>query len=571
MITLNAVRDPQTGVETIEAPFTGSQLLEAPIFNKGSAFPEDERRTLGLMGLLPPHTASMEEQLARTYENYQQKESAHESYVFLSGLHDRNETLFYRLVQEHFAEMLPIVYAPGAGMESLHYSHTYRRPRGLYLAYPHRDALETMLRNAPFADVRQIVVTDGEHVMGLGDQGIGGMAIAVGKLALSTLCAGVHPAKTLPIVLDAGVDNRSLLNDPLYLGWRHERIRGGEYEAFVEAFVQAVQQVFPSALLQWEDFNRYNARQLLDRYRDRLATFNDDIQGTGAAALAGILAALQLTGAKLEDQRIVIRGAGTVANGVYDLLVAAMVGAGRSKAEARAAIWMVDSHGPLHEGRMDLDPFKRRYAQPLDHAMELRLGRTEGVTLLDVVQQVQPTILIGAAARPGAFTSAVVREMARYVERPIILPLSNPAARSEAAPSDLLEWTNGRALIATGSAFPDVRYLGQRMHIGQCSSIFIFPGVALGAIVAGAQQVTDGMLVAAARALSELSPSRQDDLEPLYPAIDTARDAAKRVALAVALEAGHAGVAEPAPTEELSRRIAEEMWEAKYPRLAPKL
>jgi len=570
MIAFRTIQDAQTGEKIVEIPLTGYLLLECPMFNKGSAFPEDERKEFDLLGLLPPHIATMEEQLVRTYDNYQQKTTAQERYIFLTSLQDRNETLFYRLLQEHITEMLPIIYTPIVGIASQHYSHIYRRARGLYISYPYRESIEAMLRSVPYADVRAIVATDGERILGLGDLGIGGMGIPIGKLSLYTLCAGIHPATTLPIMLDLGTDNQELLNDPLYLGWRHERVRGTEYDAFVEAFVQAVMHVFPDVLLQWEDFAKNNARPLLDRYRDRLCTFNDDIQGTGAVTLAGLLAATAVTGAQLSDQRIVILGAGSAATGICEQIVAAMVREGRTVDEAKAAIWLVDSHGPVHEGRMDLDSGKRAFAQPLERAVAYHLARPNGVTLADVVRQVRPTILIGAAAQPGAFTEPLVREMAQHAERPIIFPLSNPTSKGEAAPADLIAWTEGRALVATGSPFPDVRFGGRVFHNSQCNNVFIFPGVGLGVIAAGARRVTDAMFVVAARALSELSPARQDPTASLYPPLEQVRQVSRKVALVVGAEAQRAGLAEPTSPEELARRVDAAMWTPKYPRLTRK-
>jgi len=564
MMRLKLTHDEQSGEDILESPLSGYLVLESPMLNKGSAFTEEERDELGLRGLLPPHVATMEEQLARTYANYQQKTTAQECYIFLTSLQDRNETLFYRLVHEHITEMLPIIYTPIVGIASQHYSHIYRRPRGLYISYPHRDALEAVLRNAPYADVRVIVVTDGERILGLGDLGIGGMSIPIGKLALYSLCAGIHPATTLPIILDLGTDNQELLNDPLYLGWRHERVRGAEYDAFVEAFIQAVMQVFPDVLLQWEDFAKNNARPLLNRYRDRLCSFNDDIQGTGAVTLAGLLAASAVTGAQLSDQRIVILGAGSAATGICEQIVAAIVHEGRTVDEAKAAIWLVDSHGPVHAGRTDLDSGKRTFAQPLERAVAYHLARPNNVTLADVIRQVRPTILLGAAAQPGAFTEPLVREMAQHVERPIIFPLSNPTSKSEAAPADLIAWTAGRALIATGSPFPDVAFGGRVFHNSQCNNVFIFPGVGLGVIAAGARRVTDAMFVVAARALSELSPARQDPTASLYPALEQVRQVSRTVALVVGAEAQRAGLAELTSPEELARRVDMTMWVPRY-------
>jgi len=564
MKAYQVVRDPQTNQEIFETPLDGSLMLESPMLNKGSAFTEEERRNLGLLGLLPSHVATMDEQLVRTYENYLQKTSAQERHIFLASLQDRNETLFYRLLSEHITEMLPMIYTPVVGITAQHYSHIYRRPRGLFISYPQREAIEAMLRNAPYADVRAIVVTDGERVLGLGDLGVGGMEISVGKLALYSLCAGIHPAHTLPIHLDVGTDNQALLDDPLYLGWRHERVRGSEYDSFIEHFVTAVKRVFPDALLQWEDFAKQNARRLLDHYRDQICSFNDDIQGTGAVALAGLLTATAANQSRLRDQRIVILGAGSAATGICEQIVAAMIDEGSSTAEAKAAIWLVDSHGLVHDGRMDLDPFKRVFAQPLERAVDFHLARPSGVTLGDVVRQIRPTILIGAAAQPGAFTESTVREMAKHVERPIIFPLSNPPSRCEAAPADLLAWTEGRALVATGSPFPDVTFRGRTLQISQCNNVLIFPGIGLGVIAAHARRVTDRMFVAAARTLSALSPMHGAVEGALFPPVTEVRKVSRQIALAVAAEAQRDGVAEPSSAVDLERRIDAAIWSPRY-------
>jgi len=567
MIDFQIARDAETGENIVDVPLAGPLLLEAPIFNKGSAFTEEERRDLGLLGLLPPHVATMDEQLVRTYENYQQKTSAQERYIFLTSLQDRNETLFYRLLSEHIDEMLPMIYTPVVGMASQQYSHIYRRPRGLYIAYPQRDAIETMLRNAPYAGIRVIVVTDGERILGLGDLGIGGMGIPIGKLSLYSLCAGIHPATTLPIVLDVGTNNQTLLDDPLYLGWRHERVRGAEYDTFIEMFVRAVKRVFPNAILQWEDFAKQNARRLLDRYRDQVCSFNDDIQGTGAVTLAGLLAATASAGTKLSQQRIVILGAGSAATGVCEQIVSAMMSEGLGKTEAKAAIWLVDSRGLVHDRRDDLEAFKREYAQPYERVANYDLGGPTGATLANVVRQVRPNILIGTAAQAGAFTEQIVRTMAQHTERPIIFPLSNPTAMSEAKPVDLCEWTDGRAIVATGSPFPAVHFNGRTIQVSQCNNVFIFPGVGLGVIASGARRVSDELFVAAARALSALSPARSNPYAALFPALAGIRSVSRQVALAVAAEAQRARLAEPTTPAELERRVDALIWSPRYPRL----
>ncbi len=566
MRPFHLIRDERTAEEIAEVAVTGQLLLDTPLLNKGSAFPEEERHELGLLGLVPPHRATLDEQLARTYENYRHKTSDLDRHIFLAGLHDRNETLFYRLLQEHVGEMIPIIYTPVVGLACQQYSHIYRRPRGLYVPYPQMREIPAILRNAPYPDVRVIVVTDGERILGLGDLGVGGMGIPVGKLALYTLCAGIHPATTLPVVLDVGTDNRELLDDPLYLGWHHERVRGDDYDAFVLAFVEGVREVFPSALVQWEDFAKHNARRLLDRYRDELLSFNDDIQGTGAVTLAGLLAAVAVTGSSLSQQRIVVLGAGSAATGICDQIVAAMVAEGCSAHDARAAIWLVDSRGLVHTGRADLDASKLAYAQPSARVAGWAADSAV-ITLANVVARVRPTALIGTAAQPGAFTADIVREMARYVERPIIFPLSNPTSRSEALPADLIAWTGGRALVATGSPFPDVEYAGRAIRIGQCNNVFIFPGVGLGVLAARASRVTDGMFIAAARALSALSPARLDSSASLFPDLQDVRVVARMVALAVGQAALRDGVAPEVSREELERRVTELMWTPRYMRL----
>jgi malate dehydrogenase (oxaloacetate-decarboxylating) len=557
----------QTTEGVVEVSLSGQMLLENPRLNKGSAFPEEEREVFNLLGLLPPHVARMEDQLARTYENYSRKDSDLERYIHLASLHDRNETLFFRLVYEHIREMTPTVYTPTVGLACQNYSHIYRRPRGLFVAYPYRDRIEAMLRNAPLSDVQVIVVTDGERILGLGDLGAGGMEIPVGKLALYTLCAGIHPATTLPILLDVGTDNQELLHDPLYVGWHHRRIRGQDYDAFIDAFVQATKHVFPRALLQWEDFSKGNARRLLDHYRNQLCTFNDDIQGTGAVTVAGALTAVKLLGEPLSKQRIVMLGAGSSAIGIAEQLVQVMVSEGTDPEKARLSFWLLDSQGLVQTERTDLEAEKQPFAQPHERIAQWSLAQPERITLQDVVAHAHPTILIGTSAQPGAFTEAIVRDMAQHVERPIIFPLSNPSSKSEAYPQDLIDWTEGRALVATGSPFPPVTYHGQTIPIGQCNNMFIFPGVGLGVIASQAGFVKDEMFLAAARALSDCSPARKDPKASLYPEIEDVREVARRVALAVGKAAQQAGVAEPTSEEELERRITSTMWSPQYPRL----
>ena len=554
-------RDTEVGIAT---SLRGQLLLDNPLSNKGSAFSIDERRELGLIGLLPAHFSTIEEQLTRTYENYQRKQSDLGRYVFLTALQDRNETLFYRLLEEHITEMMPIVYTPTVGEGCRQYSHVFRRPRGLYISYPDRNEIPSLLANAPAERVEVIVVTDGERILGLGDLGVGGMGIPVGKLSLYTLCAGIHPSTTLPILLDVGTDNRDLLDDPLYLGWRHERVRGQEYNEFIDLFVDAIRQKFPRVLLQWEDFAKQNAAPLLKRYRDRLCTFNDDIQGTGAVTVAGLLAAMKLTRTTLGKQRIVILGAGSSAIGICDQIMATMLHAGYSEDEAKQSLWLVDSKGLVHKERYQLEASKRKYAQPIERIAKWQLSDPSNLTLSEVVKNVHPTVLIGTSAQPGAFSEDIIREMAAHVERPVVFPISNPTSKSEATPADLLEWTDGRALVATGSPFPPVNRAGRSIRIGQCNNAFIFPGLGLGVIASGAQRVTDGMFVVAARVLSECSPAMNDPDAPLYPPLECVREISRKVALAVGVEAQRVGVARPTCFEELEHHVTSKMWNPRY-------
>ena len=516
------------------------------------------------MGLLPLHSSTEAEQLARTYENYQRKESDLERYVFLTALQDRNETLFYRLLQEHISEMMPIIYTPTVGEGCRQYSHVFRRPRGLYISYPHRAEIPSLLDNAPSDNVEVIVVTDGERILGLGDLGVGGMGIPIGKLSLYTLCAGIHPATTLPILLDVGTDNRELLDDPLYLGWRHDRVRGQRYDEFVEVFVAAVQKKFPHVLLQWEDFSKQNAARLLERYRDRLCTFNDDIQGTGAVTVAGLCTTLNLTQAELGEQRIVILGAGSSAIGICDQIVAAIIRAGSSEHDAKQVLWLVDSKGLVHEGRSNLETSKQKYAQSIERMAGWVVTDPMTFTFPDVVKNVHPTILIGTSAQAGAFSEDIVREMAQHVPRPVIFPLSNPTSKSEATPIDLLKWTEGRALIATGSPFLPTSYGGRLIRTGQCNNAFIFPGVGLGVIASGANRVTDAMFVVAARVLSDFSPALNERDGPLYPSLEIVREISRKVALAVGVEAMRTGSTKMTSYAEFERCVTDKMWQPHY-------
>lgn len=555
--------DEATGERILEVPLTRLQLLDCPMFNKGSAFTEEERAEFGLHGLLPPHVGSLDEQLERRYRDFQQKRTEIQQHIYLRDLQDRNEVLFYRLMEEHIAEMMPLAYTPVVGEACQHFSRIYRRPRGLFVSYEHRNDIDAILENRPFRDVDVIVATDGERILGLGDLGVGGMGIPVGKLSLYTLCGGIHPARTLPILLDVGTDNEESLADPLYLGWRHKRVRGEAYDAFIEEFIAAVNRVLPGVLFQWEDFALTNARRLLDGYRDRLCTFNDDIQGTAAVALAAVIAAGGASGRSLTDERIVILGAGSAGTGIADQLVTAMAAAGLTVDEATSRLWLVDRHGLLHAGMSGLEPFQQRYAQPLER-LEGWISGAGGYGLADVVRNVHPTVLIGTSGQPGVFKEEVVRAMAEHVDRPAIFPLSNPTSRSEATPADLLAWTDGRALVATGSPFADVVHKGRSIAVGQCNNAYIFPGVGQGVVTSGARRVSDGMFLAAARALADASPARRSPSASLFPALEDVARVSRRIALAVGEEAVRQGLAPPASTEQLQAKLEARWWLPRY-------
>jgi malate dehydrogenase (oxaloacetate-decarboxylating) len=542
----------------------GVDVLNRQGLNKGTAFTEEERSTLGLHGLLPPHIESLDEQVVRAYEAYQRKTDDLERHIYLRALQDTDDVLFYRLLLDHIEEMTPMVYTPVVALACQQFSHIYRRPRGLFVSYPLRDSIPTLLQNRPNPEVDVIVVTDGERILGIGDQGAGGLGIPIGKLSLYTLIGGIHPERTLPIVLDVGTNNVERLKDPEYLGWRHERVAGQAYFDFVDRFVQAVKQELPNVCLQWEDFATPHARPILERYRDELLTFNDDIQGTAAVALGAILAAVKVAGKPLKEQQIVMVGAGSAGIGVADLLRAAMQDAGLSDDDARRRFWVLDKDGLLHSGRTDLTADQRVYAQPRERVADWSRG-TQGIGLADLIGKIDATILIGLSTAHGAFTEAIVREMGRKVERPIIFPLSNPTSKSEATADDLIRWTDGRALVATGSPFAPVSHGGRQIPIAQCNNIYIFPAVGLAVVASGARRVTDTMILAAARALAEKSPALTDPSASLLPALRDLRDVAAHIATGVGLEAQRAGVAPKTTETDLRQRASSTQWVPVYP------
>jgi malate dehydrogenase (oxaloacetate-decarboxylating) len=548
----------------IETDLFGYELLNDPLLNKGTAFTEEERDAFELHGLLPPSVATLEEQVTRRMQAFLSLSTDLERYVFLRGLQDSVEILFYALLLRDLGRMLPVVYTPTVGLGCEEFSHTFRKPRGLFLSYPHMGRLKDILANPRFDKVEAIVVTDGERILGLGDQGAGGMGIPIGKLSLYTACGGLHPAATLPIMLDVGTNNGQCLADPIYVGWRHERVRGTDYDQFIEAFVNAVIERWPHVLLQWEDFARDNATRLLERYRNRLCTFNDDIQGTAVVTTGTLLSAINVTGAPLSDQRIAVLGAGSAGVGVSSLLLSAMIDDGLSEHEARSRFYLVDRDGLLVEGMSGILDFQRRFMRSRAELVDWRLEQPDRIDLWDVARNARPTVLIGVSGQPGAFPERVVRAMAEFTRHPIIFPLSNPTSRSEATPSDLITWTEGRALIGTGSPFPPVLKDGVAKRIDQTNNSYVFPGIGLGVITAQARYISDGMLLAAARALAEVSPSKRDPGANLLPPVTELRDVSYRVALAVALQAQREGLAEQTSREELGTSIRLKMWTPAY-------
>jgi malate dehydrogenase (oxaloacetate-decarboxylating) len=544
----------------------GAQVLGQPLLNKDAAFTDSERSALGLRGLLPWRCATIEQQVALELEHLRSKSSDLEKYIGLEALQDRNETLFYRLLLGHLEELAPIVYTPTVGEACRRFSHIVRRPRGVWITPEDIDRIPELLRNTRRDGVRLIVVTDNERILGLGDQGAGGMGIPVGKLALYCAGAGVHPALTLPVSLDCGTDNQSLLDDPLYLGYPRPRLRGPGYDAFIEAFVQAVREVYPGAIVQWEDFKQHNAIRLLDRYRHRIASFNDDIQGTAAVVVGGILAALRHRGESLSSQRLVLLGAGAAGIGIARLAESIMRSEGATATDARRALLMLDSRGLIREGRGGLKEDKQPFALPVGEAA--RLGLTaEQDGLETVVGQFAPTILIGTTGKPGLFTETAIREMAARTPAPIIMPLSNPTANAEATPADVLRWTDGRALVATGSPFAPVRVGGVTRQVGQANNMLVFPGVGLAAIVSQATQITDEMFCVAATTLAGLVPGDRVADGALYPPVADLRQVSRAIAVAVATQARRDGVASMAPDDDIDKAVTEAMWFPGYPDL----
>src|SRR5215207_7025714 len=544
----------------------GRSVLSNPMLNRGTAFTHEERRVLGLRGLLPRGVSTLEGQLRRVYAQYRRQPDELAKHVYLANLRDRNEVLFYRLLTDHLEEMLPIVYTPTVGKAIERYSHEYRRPRGVFLSVNQPEEVETALRSYGLAgeDVDLLVATDSEGILGIGDQGVGGIEIAIGKLALYIAAAGLHPRRVIPVVLDMGTDNLALLNDPMYIGNRHARVRDQRYDDFIDTYVTAATKLFPHAMLHWEDFGASNARRILTKYAGEVCTFNDDMQGTAAVVMAAAFAAVKAAGSRMRDQRVVIHGAGTAGLGIADLMRDEMVREGLSPQEATGRFWALGSGGLLTDDSTRLHDFQVPYARPAAEVADwAKPGPGEGPGLAEVVANAHPTMLIGTSTQAGAFTESIVRQMASTVDRPIIMPLSNPTSKAEAVPEDLIRWTDGRVLVATGSPFPPVTHGGVTYRIAQANNALVFPGLGLGVTVARAARITDGMITAAAEAVAGLSDATTRGAS-LLPPVTNLRMVSAAVAIAVARAAEKEGLAQ-VPLDDPVQKVHQAMWRPQYP------
>jgi len=562
-IEMNQQFQQTAGNKTYEISLSGYGLINSPRLNKGTAFTDHERDVFGLHGLLPPHVGSLDEQIDRRIKAFREQPNAFHKYSFLRDLQNTNETLFYALLLRNIEEMLPVVYTPTVGEGCQRFSEIWRKPRGLFLSYPNKHRIDQILSHSRYDGVKCIVVSDGERILGLGDQGAGGMGIPIGKMALYTALGGIHPEHCLPILLDVGTDNEDRLKSPIYIGWTHHRVRGEEYDAFVDVFVNSVKKRWPHVLLQWEDFAGSNAARLLARYKDQLCTFNDDIQGTAAVATATLLSAINVTGVPLEQQKIAVFGFGTAGIGITNLLEQFMHDKGVSVEEARNHFYAIDRYGLITEKGKDVRPEQMPYARKEEEVRGWRQPNGD-ITLQDVIRHAKPSVLIGVSGQAGAFTEGVVREMARNTVRPVIFPLSNPTARSEATPQDLVDWTEGRALIGTGSPFEPVTIWGKKVRIDQTNNSYIFPGLALGIVASRAKRVTDAMVVAAAKELARLVPTQKDKKANLLPSLSDSRQLSRSIAQAVGRQAIQDGQAQVAGEDSLNRELQANIWEPVY-------
>lgn len=544
-------------------PYAGNMLLELSLLNKGSAFTLHERRKFNLFGLIPDAIETIDEQSHRSYQQYSAFNTEINKHIYLRNIQDTNETLFYHLIGNHLTEMMPIIYTPTVGEACQRFSDIYRRHRGIFISYPDRDHIDEILHNVNRRNVKIIVITDGERILGLGDQGIGGMGIPIGKLSLYTACGGISPAYTLPITLDVGTNNQQLINDSLYMGYRQPRVSGEEYYNFVDRVIQAIQRRWPNVLIQFEDFAQKNAMPLLEKYRDKICCFNDDIQGTAAVTIGSLIAASRATKKQLKDQIIAFLGAGSAGCGIAERIVSQMVREGLSEAEARKRIFMVDRYGLITENQPNLLDFQYKLVQKLDNT-PLWENKSDAISLLDVVKHAKPTVLIGVSGQPGLFTKDVIEALVENTEYPIVFPLSNPTCRAEAVPSDIIEWTKGKALIATGSPFAPVLYQDRIYNISQCNNSYIFPGIGLGVIVSGARRVTENMLMAAANALADCSPKLQNPEADLLPDLSQIQQISKIIALKVAQAAMHDEIAPKMSLIELEQKIEDNFWKPEY-------
>lgn len=542
----------------------GTELLHCPLLNKDTAFSHAERDMFHLQGLLPQHEETIEEQVTRCYRALCDKETPIQQHIYLRQLQDQNETLFYRLIIEHIAETMPLIYTPTVGEACQEFSRIYRRARGLFISYPEKEHILSILDNSPTTEVKVIVVTDGERILGLGDQGAGGMGIPIGKLSLYSACGGINPMNTLPILLDVGTNNKQLFDDPGYVGWRHERITGDEYFEFVDMFVKAVMKKFPNVLLQFEDFAQPHAYPLLEKYRDQLCCFNDDIQGTAAVSVSGILAAVKSLHTKLKDHKIAVFGAGSAGCGISEQLVRAMQLEGLSESQARSQFFMVDRNGLLVDDMSGLLPFQKNLIQKRSSLSGWKIKNPAMIGLAEVMLNAKPSILLGVSGQPNQFTADIIKVMHQSTKRPIIFPMSNPTSRCEAQPKDIMDWTEGNALVATGSPFDSVNYLGKSYPIAQCNNCYIFPGMGLGIIAVGANRVTDGMFMAASLALSDLAPALHTRGGALLPELSNIRDVSKVIALAVAKQAIKEGIASILSDDLIQQRIEATSWMPEY-------